>query len=89
MKDFEKRKTPEGKEKPPFLYHGSAHRDIEELEPRANSYRDLEEGNVVFATPDLAMATIFMTKESRGSGVFGDIPYIYIIKPKNRVPFGP
>jgi hypothetical protein len=33
--------------------------NIEKFEPRAKSIRDSEEGPVVFATPDLALATTF------------------------------
>lgn len=80
MENLERQKTPEQKEKPPFLYHGSAHGDIEELEPKAKTYRDLAEGDLIFATPDLAVATIFLTKaRHQGSGLFGEIPYAYII----------
>ncbi|MBI4158266.1 MAG: hypothetical protein HY505_01420 [Candidatus Yanofskybacteria bacterium] len=82
METLEIQKSPERKEKPPFLYHGSPHKDIEAVEPRKEKYRDLEEGELVFATQDLAIATIFMTKASRGSGSFGDVPYVYIIEPR-------
>ena len=84
METPETQKSFEKKEKPPFLYHGSAHKDIEVIEPKRNSYRDSEEGNLIFATQDLAMATIFMTKSSRGSGAFGEVPYVYIIEPRER-----
>jgi len=67
------------KEKPSFLYHGSRHKDIEELEPRDESVRDLNEGPVVFATQELALATIFMVREVVESGRFNDIPYAVII----------
>lgn len=71
-------KNPEEKEKPPFLYHGSRHGALEELEPMAKSIRDKDEGPVVFATPDLALATIFMTGEGKASGKFGDVSYVVI-----------
>jgi hypothetical protein len=47
------------KEKPP-LYHSSSNRNIEVLEPRAESYRDKDEGEVVFATPDKKYASCFL-----------------------------
>lgn len=78
--------TPEKKEKPPFLYHASSNRDIERFEPRDISTRDPAEGPVVFATPDVALATAFMvsaddrwTQIGRTSGV----PFI-VIKDKER-----
>jgi len=80
MKSPETQKSPERKEKPPFLYHGSPHKDIEAIEPRKETHRDPEEGELVFATQDLAMATIFMTKACRGSGAFGEVLYAYIIE---------
>lgn len=42
------------------LYHASNNKDIEILEPRANSVRDLEEGPVVFASHDMSYATCFI-----------------------------
>ncbi len=84
METLETQKSPERKEKPPFLYHGSPHKDIEAVEPRKEKHRDPEEGELVFATQDLAIATIFMTKDSRGSGAFGEVPYVYIIGPRER-----
>ena len=63
------------------MYHGSAHKNIEELEPKNQSVRDLEEGEVIFATPDLALATIFMinSRFQTGSGKFNDVAYCYIV----------
>src|SRR3989344_850823 len=66
------------KEKPPFLYHGSAHGDISELEPRAEGVRDPNEGPVVFATQELALATIFMADGVVESGKFDSTPYAVI-----------
>jgi hypothetical protein len=48
-------------QKPDTLYHASAQRDIAIFEPRAESVRDVEEGPVVFATPDKAYASLFIT----------------------------
>ena len=50
-------------EKPPFLYHASANRDVKEFEPRVESYRDVDEGPVVFASPDKAYASMFIVPE--------------------------
>ncbi len=52
--------TPPETLNPSALYHSSAHRDIESLEPRAESIRDPQEGPVVFATPDKAYAAMFI-----------------------------
>ncbi|MFA5413392.1 MAG: hypothetical protein WC348_02535 [Patescibacteria group bacterium] len=75
------------KKKPPFLYHASSNRDIKKFEPRAKSTRDPKEGPVIFATPDLALATAFLVSETddRWSliGKINDIPYV-VIKDKER-----
>jgi hypothetical protein len=47
------------KEKP-LLYHASSNRELEILEPRAESYRDPNEGEVVFATQDKKYASCFL-----------------------------
>lgn len=64
--DNEQHFSPE-KKKPPFLYHASANREIKTFEPRAKSVRDPEEGPVIFATPDLALATTFLVSEANDS----------------------
>ena len=61
MENLEDQKSPEKKEKPPFLYHGSPHR-IEELQPRTKPHREKEEGNLVFATSEVADASMFLYK---------------------------
>lgn len=75
--------SPEKKEKPPFLYHASANREIENFEPRAKSVRDPEEGPVVFATPDLALATTFLVSEANDNwtqnGKINNTPYMVIM----------
>lgn len=43
------------------LYHASENTDIEILEPKAITFRDKNEGPVVFATPDKAYASMFLT----------------------------
>jgi len=52
--------SPEQEEKPPFLYHASPNREINEFEPRVETFRDPEEGPVIFATPDKAYASMFL-----------------------------
>lgn len=64
-------------EKPPFLYHGSTHKDVGELEPRSKKQRDPQEGRAVFATQELSLATVFMA-EVGNCGLFWDIPYAVI-----------
>ena len=51
-------------EKPKFLYHGSPHVDIEEFEPRISPGGE-KYGALVYASPDLAAASIFMLKTDR------------------------
>lgn len=46
--------------KPKFLYHASSNRNVEILEPRAESIRDPNEGPVVFATPNKTYASMFL-----------------------------
>lgn len=71
------------KEKPPFLYHGSPHGQIDEFEPRQKSVRDPNEGPRIFATPELSLATIFMSEQKISeSGKFDDIPYAVIVGSK-------
>jgi len=64
--------------KPKILYHASTNRNIEVLEPRAETVRDRSEGPVVFATSDKVLASIFIvpTDDSwSASGLFGDVHY--------------
>ena len=46
--------------KPKILYHASQNREIDVLEPRADTVRDKAEGPVVFASPDKAGVTKFV-----------------------------
>ncbi|MBD3300433.1 MAG: hypothetical protein GF347_03715 [Candidatus Moranbacteria bacterium] len=82
MENFEKQLPAEKKEKPPFLYHASSNRNIEKFEPRAKNLRDSKEGPVVFATPDLALATTFLVSETNDSwtqiGKLNGVPYMVI-----------
>lgn len=75
--------SPEKKEKPKFLYHASSNREIENFEPRAESVRDPEEGSVIFATPDFALATTFLVDEANDRwtqiGKINDTPYMVIM----------
>ena len=70
------------KKKPPFLYHASANKEIKTFEPRAKSVRDPKEGPVIFATPDLALATTFLVNEANDSwtqiGKINGVPYMVI-----------
>lgn len=61
MENLDNQKSPEKKEKPEFFYHGSPH-IIEELEPRTKPHREKEEGNLVFATSEIADAVMFLYK---------------------------
>lgn len=63
MENFEKSfAQPEKREKPPYLYHASVEKNLKKIDPRAVSFRDQNEGNVVFAAPDRALATTFLIK---------------------------
>lgn len=68
------------KEKPPFLYHGSPHKDIEEFEPRLSRGTEEKFGAMVYAAPDLATASAFLAevKKTWSAGRFGDIFYVLI-----------
>lgn len=73
-----KEKSPEEKENPPFLYHGSPH-EIEELEPRTKPHREKEDGRLIHASQDIAVASMFMAKDVVRTGVMSDgIPYAII-----------
>lgn len=64
--------------RPKVLYHGSQDINIEEFEPRSRSFRDPSEGPVVFATPDKAIATMFIVPSNdtwTHSGTFGGVRY--------------
>ncbi len=82
MENLENQKSPEKKEKPPFLYHGSPHRGLEEIEPRKTTVRDPEEGELVFATQDIGLASVFMANSRHyGCGRFNETKYCYIVEP--------
>jgi hypothetical protein len=48
----------------PILYHSSSRRNLEIIEPRVNSYRDKDEGPVVFASDDKIFVSCFLTRTS-------------------------
>lgn len=77
----------EKQERPKTLYHASPNREIDELEPRKKSVRDENEGPVVFATPDKAVATFFLF-DSNGrwvaSGRHNGVPYVAIREDRTR-----
>ncbi len=81
MENLENQNLPEKKEKPQFLYHGSPHRDLEVIEPRRKSHRDPEEGELVFATQDIGLASVFMANSRHyGCGRFNETKYCYIVE---------
>ncbi len=47
---------------PKVLYHSSPNLNIEVFEPRKEKVRDPKEGPVVFATPDKALAAVFLVR---------------------------
>ncbi|MDD3773555.1 MAG: hypothetical protein PHC38_13005 [Weeksellaceae bacterium] len=82
MENFEQTYPPEKIERPPFLYHASPNRNIKKFKPRAKNIRNQEEGPVVFATPDLALATAFLVSGTNDSwtqiGKINGVSYIAI-----------
>lgn len=58
-------------EKPTVLFHSSQDKNIEEFEPRKESYRDPEEGPVVFASSEKAIASMFLVPTLGGLGSSG------------------
>lgn len=63
-----------------LLYHGSSKSGLAELEPRAVSVRDVTEGPVIFATPNQAIASMFLVPIRQHSGRFNGMPYFVAIK---------
>ncbi len=74
------------REKPENFYHGSANNNIEELEPKRKSYRKEDEGELLFASPDIAGATLFLARmfdnESRKGYENG--VYYFVISDKKK-----
>lgn len=66
-------------ERPQFLYHASQRVGIKELEPRQEKVRDPEEGAAVFATPDRAIAPMFLVPANDSwsiSGRYNGVPTV-------------
>jgi hypothetical protein len=74
--------------KPEILYVAAKTRGIKELIPQKGRYRNLNEGAVVFSTPDKALASIFLINNHDdiwvNLGYFNDIPYVVINKNKEQ-----
>lgn len=72
--------------KPPILYHASGSNNIEIFEPRRESFRDVNEGPVVFATANKVYALMFLVKTDDSwtrLGFFNDQPY-FVCSDKER-----
>lgn len=66
---------------PAVLYHASPTNNLKEIVPLARTIRDPEEGAVVFATPDLAYATMFLVPTDDGwisCGLLNNVHYMVI-----------
>ncbi len=72
--------------KPEKFYHGSSDRNIEELEPKQKSYRKKEEGELLFASPDMAGATLFLVRmyDNDSSKGYENGTYYYVISNKEK-----
>lgn len=79
MENIEKKQSSE-KEKPPILYLGSSHGEVEEFEPKVSKGSGEKYGALVYASSDLATASIFMARVEGewSAGRFGDVPYVLI-----------
>lgn len=67
-------------QKPEVLYHGSPDENIEIFEPHVSYGSGEQFGKLVYATHDLATATIFLAQHKKvmSSGHFGGISYVLI-----------
>jgi len=68
-------------EKPLILFHASRNPHITVFEPRAETTRDKNEGPRVFATPNRAIASLFLVATDDSwvqSGAINGVPYIII-----------
>ena len=63
-----------------FLYHGSPHKGIEEIKPQNKVYRTEEDG-LIYATPNIDLASVFLIsgKVHHGCGIFGKTRYTWIM----------
>ncbi len=76
----------EQRERPKALYHASPVADLEQIEPRNKTIRDPAEGSAIFATPDRALATVFLASSTdrwSSSGKINDIPYFLVAQDRN------
>lgn len=68
----------EKKEKPKVLYVAAQTAKIEELVPQKGRSRDEDEGEVIFSTPDKALASVFLVEGHNDDwmdiGYYSDIP---------------
>jgi hypothetical protein len=77
----------EKKEKPDVLYVSAQTPNIHELVPIEGNYRDINEGSVIFSTPDKGLASAFLV-EGHGDhwmqiGFYGDVPVVVINADRN------
>lgn len=72
---------------PAVLYHASPLSELEELTPQSKTIRDPEEGPVVFATPDLAYATMFLVPTDDSWVIIGVHNNLYYIAISDRETF--
>lgn len=72
--------------KPKFLYHGSPHKNLDQLKPQNRLLHRAEEDKLIYATPDIALASVFLAsgKAHIGCGKFGKVWYIWIIADRNK-----
>jgi hypothetical protein len=72
--------------KPRFLFHGSPNKNITLFKPKVESFRDKNEGPIVFATPDKALSSMFIVPSNdlwTHSGLFGKVHY-FVCSDKDR-----
>ncbi len=72
---------------PAVLYHASPLSELEELTPQSKTIRDANEGPVVFATPDLAYATMFLVPTDDSWVIIGVHNNLYYIAISDRDAF--
>lgn len=82
MENFEKINSQEKREKPKILYIAAQTPGIQELTPMRGSYRDENEGAVIFSTPEKSLASTFLVKDSGDDWMkisfYGDVPVAVI-----------
>lgn len=69
---------------PAILYHASPLAELTELIPQSKTIRDPLEGPVVFATPDLAYATMFLVPTDDSWTLIGVHNNLYFMAISNR-----